>query len=403
MRRFIVVGAGQAGLQIVESLRKGGFDGELVLVGEERSLPYQRPPLSKKYLLGEIDAPRLLFRPAEHYAKLGVDVRLGTRVTGLDAGAREVTLGDGTRLGFDRLALVTGARVRTLSVPGADDPRVCYLRGMDDAEAIRGRLADARRIVIVGGGFIGLEVAAVARSLGRDVTVLEAQPRVLPRVVAPLVSEFFADLHGRRGVRILAGRQVSALRGRHDIIEILTADGDALPADLVIVGIGVLPNTELAEQAGLVCDAGIIVDEFARTSDPAIVAAGDCTRHRNLLYAQPHRLESVQNAVDQGKVAAASLLDSPVAYAQVPWFWSDQYEFKLQMAGISTGYDDLVVRGTVGEGGFSVFYYKGERVIAVDSVNRPADHMAARRIVVTEGPCAKARVADPTVDIKTLI
>lgn len=401
MTRFIIVGAGQAGLQVAESLRKGGFAGELVMFGDESSLPYQRPPLSKKYLLGEVDAARLLLRTGEHFAKLNVDVRVRTPVTALDCAARTVTLADGACVNYDRLALTTGARVRTMHVPGADDPRVCCLRSIPDAENIRQRLGAAARIVIVGGGFIGLEVAAVARSLGREVTVVEAQSRVLPRVVAPLVSGFFDALHTARGVHILLNRQVSEIRDAAAGLTVLTADGGEIPADLIIVGIGVLPNTELAEAAGLACDAGIVVDEYARTSDPAIVAAGDCTRHRNLLYASPHRLESVQNAVDQAKVAAATLLDAPSAYAQVPWFWSDQYEFKLQMAGISTGYDDLIVRGAVGEGGYSVFYYAGERVIAVDSINRPAEHMAARKLIAAGGRCAKAQIADPAIDLRT--
>lgn len=402
MNRCAIVGAGQAGLQVAESLRRGGFQGELVLLGDEASLPYQRPPLSKKYLLGEVEPARLLFRAAEHYAKLHVEVRLNTRVSLIDCATHELVLADGNRLSYDRLALATGARVRLLNVPGAEDPRVCYLRGIADAEHIRRRLVDAARVVIVGGGFIGLEVAAIASSLGKEVTVIEAQSRVLPRVVAPLVSRFFETLHTRHGVRVLIEQQVSGLVHSANHTTVVTADGTRIEAELIVIGIGIVPNVELAKAAGLACDAGILVDEFACTSDPDIVAAGDCTRHRNLLYAQLHSLESVQNAVDQAKIAAGTLLNAPLAYAQVPWFWSDQYDVKLQIAGISNGYDDLVLRGVPEDGSFSVFYYAGARVIAVDSINRPAEHMAARKIIAAGGVSAKEQVANPATDLKSL-
>lgn len=399
-----IVGAGQAGLQVAESLRRGGFQGELVLLGEESSLPYQRPPLSKKYLLGEVDPARLLFRPAEHYAKLDIQVRLETRVSAIERQTRELVLAGGARVPYARLALATGARVRLLDVPGAaEDPRVCYLRGITDAERIRVRLADAAHVAIVGGGFIGLEVAAIARSLGREVTVIEAQSRVLPRMVAPVVSHFFDTLHTGHGVRILLEQHVSALERAANHTTIVTADGTRIEAQLIVVGIGVVPNAELAESAGLACDAGILVDEFACTADPDIVAAGDCTRHRNLLYALPHRLESVQNAVDQAKIAASTLLAAPVAYAQVPWFWSDQYDVKLQMVGISTGYDSLVLRGVLEDRSFSVFYYAEQRVIAVDSINRPAEHMAARKLIAAGGRIAKEQVLDAAIDLKSII
>ncbi len=403
MTRHVIIGAGQAGLQVAESLRKEGFTGEIVLFGDEASAPYQRPPLSKKYLLGEVTAERLLFRAPDHYARLSVDLRLSTHVEAIDPAARTLSLSDGSQLAWDRLALTTGARVRRLEVPGAEDPRVHVLRGLENAESLRRGLEQAARVVVIGGGFIGLEVAAIARKLGREVTVVEAQSRVLPRVVAPLVSAFFHELHSSHGVHILLDQQVATLIPSADALIVETGDGTRIPADLVVVGIGVLPNTELAEAAGLACEAGIMVDEFARTSHPAIVAAGDCTRHRNLLFAAPHRLESVQNAVDQAKVAAATMLDAPVPYAQVPWFWSDQYEVKLQMVGISAGHDSLVVRGVPGPDGFSVFYWSGERVIAVDSINKPAEHMAARKLIAAGGKCAREQLADTSLDLKTLI
>jgi 3-phenylpropionate/trans-cinnamate dioxygenase ferredoxin reductase component len=403
MSSIAIIGAGQAGMQLADSLRRGGHEGDITLYGDEGCLPYQRPPLSKQYLLGELDAARLTFRPIAHYEKLGIQLRLDVAVTEVDLNSRTLRLVNGDEARFERMAFTTGARVRKLSLPGAEDPRICYLRGLRDAETIRERLGSAQRVVIVGGGFIGLEVAAVASALGKEVTVLEAQTRLMPRVVAPVVSDYFLTVHGQHGVRILLNESVTALQPNPAALSMTTASGAVLDADLVVVGIGVHPNQELAAAAGLSCDGGIVVDEFARTSDPTVVAAGDCTWHRNTLFERPHRLESVQNAVDQAKVAAATLLDKPVAYAQVPWFWSDQYDVKLQMVGISTGFDAAIVRGAPETGAFSVFYYLGGRVLAVDSINRPAEHMAARRLIANGGVLAKELAADPAVDLKTVI
>ncbi len=402
MSRIVIVGGGQAGMQVAESLRRARFEGEIVLLAEEPWLPYQRPPLSKKFLQGEITAERLLFRPAEQYHKLNIDVRLRVAATALDRTAKQLTLNNGEQLSYSRLALTTGARVRALPVPGVDDPRVCYLRGLGDATLIHTRLADAARIVVIGGGFIGLEVAAVARTLGKAVTVIEAQDRLMPRVVAPIVSSYYLTLHETRGVKVRLNQQVQRIESSAAALEVITTD-ETHAADLVIVGIGVVPNMELAARAGLQCAGGIVVDEFARTSDADIVAAGDCTFHRNILLNTSQRLESVQNAVDQAKIAAGTLLDAPVAYAQLPWFWSDQYDVSLQMAGLSTGYDDVVVRGALDSGKFSVFYFAGERVIAVDSINRPAEHMAARRLLAAGGTLSRAQAADAAIDLKSLL
>ena len=402
MSRIVIVGGGQAGMQVAESLRRARFEGEIVLLAEEPWLPYQRPPLSKKFLQGEITAERLLFRPAEQYHKLNIDVRLRVAATALDRTAKQLTLNNGEQLSYSRLALTTGARVRALPVPGVDDPRVCYLRGLGDATLIHTRLVDAARIVVIGGGFIGLEVAAVARTLGKAVTVIEAQDRLMPRVVAPIVSSYYLTLHETRGVKVRLNQQVQRIESSAAALEVITTD-ETHAADLVIVGIGVVPNMELAARAGLQCAGGIVVDEFARTSDADIVAAGDCTFHRNILLNTSQRLESVQNAVDQAKIAAGTLLDAPVAYAQLPWFWSDQYDVSLQMAGLSTGYDDVVVRGALDSGKFSVFYFAGERVIAVDSINRPAEHMAARRLLAAGGTLSRAQAADAAIDLKSLL
>lgn len=403
MGPIVIVGAGQAGLQVAESLRKGGYEGALTLAGEERHPPYQRPPLSKKYLAGDFADERLYFRPLAHYAKLDVALALATRVAAIDRAGSRVLLADGTALPYEGLALTTGARVRPLPVPGGDLPRVCYLRGLDDAQRLQARLAAARRVVVIGGGFIGLEVAATARARGCEVHVVEALERLMARVMPPLLSEFFADLHRARGVDLHLATGVDAIVDTSPGLTVQLAGGAALPADLVVAGIGVLPNQELAQAAGLACAHGIVVDEFARTSDPRIVAAGDCTVHRNLRYARLHRLESVQNAVDQAKVAAATLLGKPQAYADLPWFWSDQYEVKLQMAGLSDGHDDYVLRGAPSPAGFSVFYFAAGRLVAVHSLNKPGDHMLARRLLASETPVTPAQAADVSFDLKTLL
>jgi len=403
MTRHVIVGAGQAGLQVVETLRREGYEDALVLVGAETWLPYQRPPLSKKFLQGEISAERLLFRPQDFYAKQRVETRLGVAATALDTAAHRLTLSDGSTLDYDGLVLTTGARVRMLSMPGADDARVCSLRGLDDAARLKSRLEHAERVVILGAGFIGLEVAAIARKAGRSVTVVEAQSRVLQRVVAPTVSTFFEGLHRSHGVELRLDARLARLEPTPEALAVVLDDGSVLAADLLLVGIGVEPEASLAEAAGIRCAGGILVDEFARTSAPDVLAAGDCTCHRNLRYPAPHRIESVQNAVDQGKVAAATLLGRLEGYAAVPWFWSDQYDVKLQMVGLSGGHDSLVVRGVPEAGAFSVFYRAGERVIAVDSINRPAEHMAARKLVAAGGLYDPDRLADTTVDLKTLL
>jgi 3-phenylpropionate/trans-cinnamate dioxygenase ferredoxin reductase subunit len=403
MPRTVIIGAGQAGLQIAESLRKGGYVGEIVLLGEEAAPPYQRPPLSKKYLAGDFAEERLQFRPPAHYAKLDIELRCGVRVLAVERERRLLHLGHGDTLAYDALALTTGARVRRLSVPGGEHPVVCYLRGVDDARELKARLAVARRVVVVGGGFIGLEVAATARHAGCEVHVVEAQDRLMARVMPAVLSEFFAGLHRGHGVALHLGAQFAAIEDCAGGASVRLATGDTLGADVVVAGIGVVPNQELAAAAGLDCGNGIVVDEFARTSDPAIVAAGDCTWHRNRLFEAPQRLESVQNAVDQAKIAAATLLGARQAYAEVPWFWSDQFEVKLQTTGLSGGADAHVLRGTPSNAGFSVYHFAGERLVAVDSVNRPADHMLARRLLAAGTPVSRVQAADTAFELKTLL
>ena len=403
MSGIVIIGAGQAGLQIAESLRRGGHAGRIVLLGDETWLPYQRPPLSKKFLAEDFAPERLYFRPQEQLAKQDIEFRPGVRVTAIDRAKAEVILDSGERIAWDGLAIATGTRVRPLPVPGAEHPAVCYLRGIDDGVALKAKLAAAARVVVIGGGFIGLEVAATAVKSGKAVTVIEAQDRLMARAVEPVVSSWFADLHRGHGVDLRLSCGVKALRPTDAGVAVLLADGSEVDADLVVAGIGVLANDELAAAAGLACSSGIVVDEFARTSDPRIVAAGDCTVHRNLRYAAPHRLESVQNAVDQAKVAAASLLGQDMPYRELPWFWSDQYDIKLQMAGLSTEHDEVVVRGSTSEKAFGVYYFKAGALVCVDTINRPAEHMLARRLLGQGVAVTPAQAADLALDLKTLL
>ncbi len=335
----LVIGGGQAGAQAVDTLRREGFGGRLVLIGDEPYLPYQRPPLSKKYLAGELAADRLLFRHRAFYDEHRIELKLGVGVTRIEPAAHRVVLADGETAAYDRLLLCLGARSRQLTCPGAELPGVHYLRGLADVAAIRERLKPGARAVIIGGGYIGLETAATARQLGCAVTVLEMADRVMNRVVAPCVSEYFAHEHRTQGVEIVCNTRVIALQGEGSVARVICADGSAFEADLLIVGVGAAANTELAGAAGLNCDNGIVVDQHCRTSDAAIYAAGDCTNHPSLRFGMRVRLESVDNAFEQSKTAALNILGRDAVHDRVPWFWSDQFDNKLLIVGLSQGYD----------------------------------------------------------------
>jgi 3-phenylpropionate/trans-cinnamate dioxygenase ferredoxin reductase subunit len=400
---IIIVGAGQAGLQAAESLRSEGYAGSLTMIGDEPHTPYHRPPLSKAYLLGEFTAAQLAIRTPEALAKKGIDLRTGITVSAIDRATKRLRLTNGDELDYAHLCLATGARPRPLPLAGADLDGVFPLRTLADTQAIAARLPSASHVVVIGGGFIGLEFAAVARKLGKAVVVLEAAPRLMPRAVTPMMSDFFRDLHIAHGVQVELGASVCALLGEQGkIAAVHTGDGREFPADLVLVGIGILPNAELAQQAGLECQHGIIVDACSRTSDPAIVAAGDCTARRladgNLL-----RLESVQNAVEQGKSAAAALLGKERPFTANPWFWSDQYDIKLQMVGLAAGCDRTVVRGDLAARKFSAFHYRGRTLIAVDSINNPEDHMPARKLLDLGLSPAADELADLSRPVNALI
>ena len=404
----LVVGASQAGLQLAVTLRELGDRAPITMVGAEPLPPYARPPLSKEYLAGAPGSDALAFRTPAFYADAGIDLVCGERVTGLamsGAGAGTATTSTGRELVFDRLALTVGARPRRLTVPGADLDGVCCLRDVDDAQRLRSLLTAGSSVVVVGGGFIGLEAAAVARDRGLAVTVVEAADRLIPRAVAPVVSEFYRRAHERRGTTVLLSATVAGLRGDgRRVTGVLLADGRELPADVVVVGIGVVPRTELAEQLGLSCDGGIVVDAVARTSDPAVVAAGDCTVLPHPMTGQGRvRLESVQNAVAQGTVAAATLLGRPAQVRTVPWFWSNQGDLRLQIAGLSYGYDRTVVRGEPDRERFSVLYYAGEELIAVDAVNSAVDYLAVRKALTAGVNLPADRTADAQVPLKAVL
>ncbi|MEX2481013.1 MAG: FAD-dependent oxidoreductase [Gammaproteobacteria bacterium] len=399
---FVVIGAGQAGLQVCDSLRKLGYTGKLILIGDESHPPYQRPPLSKKFLSGDVEADRLLFRPASYYDKLDIELRLGQSVRRIDRSANELECEDGSRLPYAKLALTTGARVRLLPCPGAEQPNVHYVRDLDDSEQLRSALAAGHRLAVIGGGFIGLEVAAMARGLGKEVVLLEALDRLMARAVSPEVSAYFANLHRAHGVDLRLGCSVREIVPGDGGLQLRGDSGTLAEADLLVVGIGVVPNTELAAEAGLECRGGIVVDIHAATSDPDIVAAGDCTMHFNGYLGREVRLESVQNAVDQARTAAATMVGQAERYIQVPWFWSDQYNVKLQMAGIGMPFDVSVTRGHQADDAFSLFYFRAGKLVGADSINRPIDHMACRKLLAQGTMLTPEEAASEDADLMQL-
>jgi 3-phenylpropionate/trans-cinnamate dioxygenase ferredoxin reductase subunit len=399
----VIVGAGQAGFEAAAALRAEGYQEPIALIGDEPHLPYQRPPLSKGFILDTQGMDEIELRPSQFFTDHRIDLVTGERVTAIDRAAKRVSLSSGASRPYDALVLACGARNRQLPVDGAALDRVLYLRTLDESRTVKERLRDASDIVVVGGGFIGLEIAASARSLGKSVTVLEAQPRLMPRVVAPLVSAFYDTLHTARGVTVVCNAAVAGIGGEHGRARsVRLANGASHPADLVVVGIGVVPNVELARDAGLAIGNGIVVDDCLQTADPAIFAIGDCADHPNPYADARVRLESVQNAADQGRAAAAAIAGRRASYNAVPWFWTDQFDIRLQMAGLSQGYDEAVTRGNPEAQKFSVYYFKQSRLIAVDSINRPADHIVARRLLASHVSVTPEQAADETVNLKSL-
>ena len=398
-----IAGAGQAAAQSVLSLRHVGFMGKIVLIGEEPYLPYQRPPLSKKFLAGELELERLFLRHEHFYRDHQVEVRLGVRVERIDRGRKMLVLGDSSEVPYDRLLLATGSQVRKVTVPGHDLPQVHYLRSIADVCGIRTGFASGRHLVVIGGGYIGLEVAAVAVTAGLKVTVVEMLDRVMARVVAPPISAFYLRAHQESGVEFRLGTGVVEFRADGPRVRVICSNGETLPADLVVVGVGVLPTTDIAEAAGISCNNGILVDENCRTSDPDIFAAGDCTNHPNSLLGRRLRLESVHNAQEQGKTAARAIVGTPEPYAQIPWFWSDQYDLKLQMTGLTEGYSTMTIRGDPAKRSFAAFYFAGDcRLLAVHAVNSPREFMLSKKLIAQGARLDPQAVTDTAVAFKDL-
>ncbi len=400
---ILIIGGGQAGAQAIDTLRREGFAGRLVLVSDEPFLPYQRPPLSKKFLSGELAADRLPFRHQSFYDDHRVELKLGVRAIQLDLAARRVTLENGEHIVYDRLLLCTGAVSRQLTCPGADLPGVHYLRAIGDVPKIQEGLKPGSRAVIIGGGYIGLETAATARKMGCIVTVLEMADRVMNRVVAANVSEYFAHEHRTQGVKLVCNTRVVRLEGKAKVERVVCADGSSYETDLLVVGVGALANMELAVAAGIVCENGIVVDEYCRTSDAAVYAAGDCTYHPSPHYEMRVRLESVDNAFEQAKTAALNMLEKRTTHDRVPWFWSDQFDNKLLIVGLSQGHDQQVTRGDPATRSFTVCYLKGGELVAVEAVNHSKDYMAARKLIADRARPDIDKLADPQIALKDTV
>ena len=401
---FVIVGASHAAAMLAPSLRQQGWQGRIVVVGAELSLPYHRPPLSKDYLAGEKTLDEILIRPAKVYEKSEVEFILGTSVEAVNRDNKTVRLSNNETLSYDKLALTVGSKVRKVNLPGVDLDGVFYLRDLKDVERISAYIDSGANAVIVGGGYIGLETAAVLNKKGMNVTVLEMMERVMQRVTAPVVSEFYTRVHEEEGVSIRCGTGVTGFKGNGRVAGVACSDGSEYAADLVIIGVGILPNTELAEVAGLQVDNGIVVNGQAQTSDPDIYAAGDCTYHHNPIYDRWVRLESVQNATDQSRVIAGAACGKETGYNAVPWFWSDQYDLMLQIAGLSQGYDEIVTRGDPEEGrSFAAFYLKSGRVIAVDAINKPQEFMFTKKLIPAGKAVDKLKLADTDVPVKELL
>ena len=398
--KVLIIGAGHAGGILATQLARGKGRYDITVIGEETHPPYERPPLSKQLLAGEVPVEKTHLRPEKFYQDRDITLKLSSRVKAIYRTEKAVELEDGTTMSYDKLALCTGTRVREIPVPGADMPGVHYIRTIDDTLGIQKALKPESDVVVIGGGYIGLEAAAVLVKQGHRVKVIEMLDRVLARSVAEPVSRFYEKCHREAGVEILLNTGTDRFEGDGRIERVIDGDGNAHAADAVIVGIGVVPNVELAMECGLECNDGILVDEFARTDDPDIFAAGDCTNHPNALLDRHLRLESVQNAVDQARCIANVLLDKPAPYAEVPWFWSDQYDLKLQMAGIPGPDDQVVIRGDMDSRSFSVFYLKLGRVTAVNAINSGSDYVRGRKWIAEGVTVVPSRLADTDILIK---
>ncbi|MBJ7484752.1 FAD-dependent oxidoreductase [Brevundimonas sp.] len=399
----VIIGGGHGGGAVAAQLRQFGHQDPIIVVGEEPHPPYQRPPLSKGWLKGEVDGDGLLLRPRDWYAENDIDLRTSTRVIKIDRDKRQLTLSTDDTLNYDTLILATGARARQLTLPGSDVKGFLELRTIEDAEAIKAWFRPGFRLAIIGGGYVGLEVAASARKLGAEVDLLEREDRLLARVAGPLLSTFFQTLHEGHGVRFHFGVNIEGFDGLDGQVSgVRLAGGDTIHCDAVLVGIGAIPNDDLASEAGLACDNGVVVDHEARTSDPAIFAIGDVTQRPMPLYDRSLRLESVPNALEQAKIVASAITGRPLPAPEVPWFWSDQYDVKLQIAGLPFGVDRQIVRGDPGEGRFAVFHLSGDKVVCVEAISAPPEFMAGRQLIGRATPVDPVKLADTAVSMKAV-
>lgn len=394
--KIVIIGAGHAGVQAAVSLREEGFEGEITLISEENDLPYQKPPLSKGYLQGKQSAEAIIFRSENYYSSNKIDLKLGVKISQINPNNNSIQSIDGQMIEYSHLILATGASNRKLNI---EDAEVLYLRTLSDAKLIEQKLETAEKIAIIGGGFIGLELAALAQEKGKKVSVIEAQSRLMERVLPDVISEVFQQTHEQNGVEILLNTFTESIQGKN----IITKCGTKIEADLILAGIGVIPEVSLAAEAGIKCENGILVNEFQQTSISNIYAIGDCANHFNIFAQKNIRLESVQNAVDQAKVAANHILGKSEPYNAVPWFWTFQYNLKLQMAGISSGFDRYIMRGDANSGKFSVYYFKNEQLIAVDSLNRPAEHLNARKLLTAKISPTDEQIADTEFNLNSLV
>jgi len=403
MKDLVIIGAGQSAAQCVLTLKRNNFEKSIVVIGEEDHLPYQRPPLSKDYLSGDVGLDRIYMKTQDFYDQNNVTVKISTKVQSLDRKEKMIHLSKGVDLPYENLVLATGSRVRQLEVEGSGLKNINYLRSINDSNSLKEQFKKGKSLVIIGAGYIGLEVAAAAVKKGMRVTVVEMEDRVMSRTVDPIISDYFDTLHRNKGVEIILGSALKEFEGKTFVEKVVCTDGTTLDADSVVVGVGILPNQELAEAAGLRCNNGILVDEFGRTEDSSIFACGDCTNHPNFYVNKNIRLESVHNALEQAKTVALSLLGKPEKYDQVPWFWSDQFDEKLQIVGLSGDHDETVVRGSVEENFFMLFYLKRGELIAVDSVNNPKDFLISKKLVANKLKISSDVLCDQSVDLKDLL
>jgi len=403
MENLVIVGAGQSAIQCITSLRKEDYPGLITLVGEEEHLPYQRPPLSKGFLEDTVSNERLYFKKLEFFVENKVQLKLGTKAEEIDIENNNIHLSDDTKLSFDKLVFATGSSVRKLDFPGKDLNSIHYLRGLDDALSIKKDLQTRQNVVVVGAGYIGLEVAAIAAKQNKSVTVIEMADRVMNRTVDPQISDYYLNLHQKNGVTFKFNTSLQEIIGKNNPEKVICSDGTEVKADMVIIGAGIMPNVELAENAGLSCDNGIVVNEFGKTDHADIYACGDCTNHPNKLLNKKIRLESVHNAMEQSKTVASSIINKSLAYNQIPWFWSDQYDHKLQIVGLSGDHDKVIMRGDMSEAKFMLFYTKDEKLIAVDAVNNSKEFLICKKLVANKVTIKPDEISNPETNLNDLI